>query len=55
MDMKHYNITEIEGIGETYGHKLNVAGVRTTGDLLAKPAPKKVESNLLPKPVCLKT
>jgi predicted flap endonuclease-1-like 5' DNA nuclease len=46
MDMKHYNITEIEGIGETYGHKLNVAGVRTTGDLLAKAGTKKGREQL---------
>jgi predicted flap endonuclease-1-like 5' DNA nuclease len=31
-----YKIIDIEGIGETYGHKLNLQGVQTTGDLLEK-------------------
>lgn len=31
-----YKIIDIEGIGETYGHKLNLQGVHTTGDLLDK-------------------
>jgi predicted flap endonuclease-1-like 5' DNA nuclease len=41
MNMTKYDVTEIEGIGETYGHKLKVAGVQTTGDLLAKAGTKK--------------
>jgi predicted flap endonuclease-1-like 5' DNA nuclease len=31
-----YKIIDIEGIGETYGHKLNLQGVQTTVDLLEK-------------------
>jgi predicted flap endonuclease-1-like 5' DNA nuclease len=31
-----YKIIDIEGIGETYGHKLNLQGVHTTNDLLDK-------------------
>jgi len=46
MDKKHYTITEIEGIGETYGHKLNNAGIRTTGDLLEKAGTKKGREHL---------
>ncbi len=36
-----YKIVEIEGIGETYGAKLNHEGVFTTSDLLEKCANKK--------------
>jgi predicted flap endonuclease-1-like 5' DNA nuclease len=46
MDKKHYDITEIEGIGETYGHKLNLAGIRTTDDLLQKAGTKKGREDL---------
>ncbi len=46
MDKRHYEITEIEGIGETYGLKLNHAGIRTTGDLLDKAGTKKGRENL---------
>lgn len=36
-----YKIIEIEGIGEAYAEKLNIAGVKTTEDLLEKAAAKK--------------
>ena len=36
-----YEITEIEGIGETYGAKLKAAGIPKTGELLEKAGTKK--------------
>lgn len=41
MNKTHYDITQIEGIGETYGAKLKTAGVHKTGDLLEKAGTKK--------------
>ncbi|MCG7856300.1 DUF4332 domain-containing protein [Flavihumibacter sp.] len=35
-----YNVIDIEGIGETYGAKLELHGIRTTGDLLQKAGTK---------------
>lgn len=46
MDKHHYDITEIEGIGETYGLKLKAAGVNKTEDLLAKAGTKKGREQL---------
>ena len=34
--MATYKIEEIEGIGRVYGPKLQAAGIKTVGDLLAK-------------------
>lgn len=36
----HYKITDIEGIGETYGQRLMEAGIHTTADLLTHCATK---------------
>jgi predicted flap endonuclease-1-like 5' DNA nuclease len=36
-----YDITDIEGIGETYGAKLKLQGVHKTNDLLEKAGTKK--------------
>jgi predicted flap endonuclease-1-like 5' DNA nuclease len=36
----HYKITDIEGIGETYGQRLIEAGIQTTADLLEHCATK---------------
>ena len=36
-----YKITDIEGIGETYGAKLNAIGINNTADLLEKAGSKK--------------
>lgn len=41
-----YKIEEIEGIGSTYGEKLQAAGVKTTEDLLERAATKKGRSEL---------
>jgi predicted flap endonuclease-1-like 5' DNA nuclease len=46
MDKNYYNITEIEGIGETYGLKLKAAGVQKTEDLLEKGGTKKGREHL---------
>jgi predicted flap endonuclease-1-like 5' DNA nuclease len=46
MDIKRYDIKEIEGIGETYGHKLKLVGVHTTADLLTKAGTKKGRESL---------
>jgi predicted flap endonuclease-1-like 5' DNA nuclease len=34
--MPNYNVTEIEGIGETYAAKLQQAGIKTVKDVLEK-------------------
>jgi predicted flap endonuclease-1-like 5' DNA nuclease len=36
-----YNITDIEGIGVTYGEKIAAQGIKTTDDLLEKGGTKK--------------
>lgn len=41
-----YKIIDIEGIGETYGHKLNLQGVHTTSDLLDKCGTKKGRADM---------
>lgn len=38
---KTYEITEIEGIGETYGNKLRAKGIPKTGELLERAGTKK--------------
>lgn len=35
-----YNVVDIEGIGETYAAKLEIHGIKTTGDLLQKAGTK---------------
>jgi predicted flap endonuclease-1-like 5' DNA nuclease len=41
-----YDIIDIEGIGETYGAKLQVQGIKKTGELLEKAGTKKGRENL---------
>jgi predicted flap endonuclease-1-like 5' DNA nuclease len=41
-----YKIIDIEGIGPTYGAKLNAQGIDTTEDLLAKAGTKKGRESL---------
>lgn len=44
--MVNYKIVDIEGIGETYGAKLNRVGIATTGDLLQAAGTKTGRSKL---------
>lgn len=46
MDKHHYDITDIEGIGETYGAKLKTSGINRTEDLLEKAGTKKGREHL---------